>query len=77
MPLRDFIARWTTGPASILRLPAPSLAPGATADLALLDLTTPWRVDPAQFRSRSRNCPFAGQTLVGRAVLTISRGRWV
>jgi dihydroorotase len=77
MPLRDFIARWTTGPASILRLPAPSLAPGAIADLALLDLTTPWRVDPAQFRSRSRNCPFAGQTLVGRAVLTISCGRTV
>ena len=77
MPLRDFIARWTTGPASILRLPAPSLASGATADLALLDLATPWRVDPTQFRSRSRNCPFAGQTLVGRAVLTISRGRWV
>jgi dihydroorotase len=77
MPLVDFIARWTTGPASILRLPAPSLAPGATADLALLDLTTPWRVDPAQFRSRSRNCPFAGRTLIGRAVLTISRGRAV
>jgi dihydroorotase len=77
MPLRDFIARWTTGPASILRLPAPSLASGATADLALLDLATPWRVDPTQFRSRSRNCPFAGQTLVGRAVLTISRGRSV
>ncbi len=75
MPLLDFIARWTTGPAAVLRLPPPALAPGHVADLVLLDLETPWRVDPSRFRSRARNCPFAGATLVGRAALTVSRGR--
>ena len=77
MPLLDFIARWTTGPASVLRMPAPGLTAGHTADLALLDLVTPWQVDPDRFRSRARNCPFVGKTLVGRAVLTVSRGRVV
>jgi len=75
MPLPAFIARWTVGPAAILRLPAPSLAPGRTADLVLLDLSTSWRVNPEAFLSRSRNCPFAGQTLVGRPLLTVCRGR--
>ena len=75
MPLSDFIARWTTGPASVLRLPPPALAPGRVADLVLLDLKTPWRVDAGRFRSLARNCPFDGATLVGRAVLTVSRGR--
>ncbi len=75
MSLGDYIARWTVGPASVLRLSPPALAPGRTADLVLLDFATPWRVEPERFRSRARNCPFAGQTLLGRAVLTVSRGR--
>lgn len=75
MPLLDYLARWTTGPAAVLRLPHPTLTPGSVADLVLLDLETPWRVDPERFHSHARNSPFSGATLVGRAVLTVSRGR--
>jgi dihydroorotase len=79
MPALDWAARWTTGPAAILGLPPPALAEGRPADLVLLEVKTPWQVDPARFRSRSRNCPFAGWTLHGRALLTICEGRttWV
>ena len=75
MPLMDWVSRWTTGPAAALGMPPPTLAPGTQADLVLIDPNTPWTVDPGAFRSRSRNCPFAGRTLPARAVLTICKGR--
>jgi dihydroorotase len=75
MTLTDWVAHWTTGPAAILGLPPPTLAEGCPVSLALFDVRTPWRVNPAQFRSLARNCPFAGWTLHGRAMLTICEGR--
>jgi len=65
---------WTTGPAQILGLPAPSLAPGAPANLTLLDLDSEWVVDSGHFASKSRNTPFNGRKLTGRAVLTMVDG---
>ncbi len=75
MPLSDWVARWTTGPAALLGAPAPSLAPGAAADLVLIDPRSPWTVCPETFRSLSRNTPFAGWTLNARPVLTVCEGR--
>jgi len=77
LDLVRWVRLWTTGPAAALGLEAPSLAPGARADLVLMDLETPWTVDVAAFRSRSRNCPFDGWVLHGRAVATVFRGRLV
>lgn len=79
MPLGDWVARWTSGPAGILRRPAPCLAPGQPADLAVLDLATEWTVDEQAFLSRSRNTPFRKRRLTGRAVLTLCEGRiaWI
>jgi dihydroorotase len=73
--LETWLARWTTGPAAILGLPAPSLADGSPADLVLLDLEDVWTVDPSAFASKSSNTPFAGRELTGRAVCTILGGR--
>ena len=74
MSLIDWAARWTIGPAAILGRPAPTLTEGLPVSLALFDIRTPWRVDPAKFQSLSRNCPFEGWTLHGRAMLTICEG---
>ncbi len=74
MPLLDWVARWTTGPAELLGTPAPTLAPGSQADLVLIDPATPWTVRPESFRSLSRNTPFAGWTLHARPVLTVCEG---
>jgi dihydroorotase len=74
LALPTLVARLSLGPARVLNLPGGSLAPGAPADLTILDPDEPWTIDPARFRSRSRNTPFAGWTGVGAPVLTIVGG---
>ena len=43
----------------------------------VLDITARWTVDAVNFHSKSRNTPFAGRTLTGRAVLTLVGGALV
>ena len=74
MSLMEWIRRWTTGPAAILRMPPPSLAPGQSADLTLLSFDKPFTVGEDTFASLSRNSPFFGMTLTGRAVRTFFSG---
>lgn len=77
MKTLDWIARWTTEPARILGLPPPTLASGAPADVVLLDLDSEWTVKASEFVSKSRNTPFDGWRLTGRAVKTFCAGRLV
>jgi dihydroorotase len=49
-------------------------APGAPANLTLVDPAAQRLVDPAGLASRSRNTPYAGMTLPGRIVATFLRG---
>lgn len=65
----------SANPARLLRLDAQgTLAPGAVADVTVIDPHREWSVDPAQFLSLSRNTPFTGRRLKGRAVMTIVSG---
>ncbi len=59
-------------PARILGLPGGRLAPGAPADLVLFDPDTPFVLDRAALRSRSKNTPFDRQRMQGRVT-----GTWV
>jgi dihydroorotase len=68
------IERMTTGPASAFGLDAGTLRRGAAADVTVFDPSAAWSVDPKRFRSRSRNTPFSGWDLRGRALLTIVGG---
>ncbi|MGE0200734.1 MAG: dihydroorotase [Candidatus Melainabacteria bacterium] len=47
---------------------------GGRADITVIDPDRTWRVNPDEFRSKSRNCPFNGMVLTGRAVMTIAAG---
>lgn len=71
------IAVLTSGPAQCFSLPGGSLAPGAPADITVFDPAENWVCDPALLRSKSRNTPFAGQTMTGRVRHTIVAGRVV
>lgn len=64
----------TSGPADILGLAQGRLTIGAPADLALIDVGYPMRIDPDTFKSRTRNTPLKGRTLQGRALRTVVAG---
>src|SRR5881296_2390678 len=74
--LPELNRRMSTDPARVFHLSGGggTLAPGAVADVAVFDTTAKWSVDPATFHSKSRNTPFIGRALTGRAILTIVAG---
>jgi dihydroorotase len=71
------IEMYTVEPARLLRLDAGTLSPGSSADVTLIDPALKWTVDVDQFQSASRNSPFDGWKLKGRAVRTIVGGKTV
>jgi len=75
--LSDAIRKMTVAPAGILGIPGGSLSVQSPADITVIDPEERWTVDPESFRSRSRNTPFAGWELRGRAVATIVGGQIV
>ncbi|HXG43319.1 MAG TPA: dihydroorotase [Gemmatimonadales bacterium] len=77
LTLPELLFRMSTRPAQVFGLPGGTLAPGAPADVVVLDPKVRWTVDPGAFFSKSRNTPFGGRILTGRADLTIVRGRVV
>jgi dihydroorotase len=64
-------------PARLLRLERGTLATGTVADITVVDPNLDWAVEPDRFRSKSRNTPFMGMRLKGRAILTMVGGEIV
>lgn len=73
--LQTLISKLTVEPSRVFGLPTGTLAPGAPADVALLDLTNSWIVDPLAFASKGKNTPIAGTTLPASVALTFVAGR--
>src|SRR3954451_8129056 len=71
------IEMFTVEPAKLLKLEAGTLSIGAKADIPLIDPDLEWAVDALKFNSLSRNTPFDGWKLKGRAVRTLVRGETV
>ncbi len=77
LDLPRLVSLYTTGPARILRLDRGTLAPGAAADITVLDLAREVTVDLSTHRSKSRNAPYQGWRLRGAPILTLVGGRIV
>ena len=77
LSLSRAIAALSTIPANLLGVPGGTLARGQTADLILIDLEKNWTVKAGDLRSLSKNTPFLGRAMVGRAVLTMIQGHVV
>ena len=74
LSVATFVSRLSRDPARLLRLPGGSLGIGAPADLTLIDPDAALTVNPMDFKSKSRNTPFAGWSATGRPWKTIVGG---
>jgi dihydroorotase len=77
LTLANLVERMSVMPARIFSLPGGSLGRGAPADVVVFDPKAKWVVRPDEFFSKSRNTPFGGRELRGRAMATIVRGQVV
>jgi len=69
------IAMMTCNGASLCQLEGKGhLAVGADADVTIIDPSHAWTIAPDRFVGKSRNCPFAGWEVTGRATTTIVGG---
>lgn len=73
----EAIAKMTHNPAKILKLNAGQIKVGMPADLTIIDPEATWTVEPKEFKSKSKNSPFGGRKLRGKAFLTIVDGKVV
>jgi dihydroorotase len=75
--LPRLIEMFTANPARLLKINAGTLSVGAIADVTLIDPHLEWTVDANATQSMSRNTPFHGWKLKGRAVRTMVGGETV
>lgn len=64
-------------PREILGLPVPRIEEGEWANLTVFDDGTRWRFEERHIKSKSRNTPFVGTELVGKAWAIYNRGRFI
>lgn len=74
IPWMKLVELMTTKPAEIVKLNKGTLREGADADVTIIDPNLEWTIDKEQFVSKSRNCPFHGWKVKGRATMTIVNG---
>lgn len=77
LSLPDMIAKFTANPARLLNLKKGTLSAGADADVTVLDPEQEWVFEREDSASKSKNCPFFGWKLKGKAVATIVAGKRV
>jgi dihydroorotase len=81
LSIEEAISRLTVAPARIMDMErwgyAPVVAEGMSANITVFNPEMEWTVDPAAFRSRSRNTPYAGWRVRGKVTHTLFRGKLV
>ncbi len=70
------IEAMSTRPAQLLGVAGGNLKVGQPADVTLIDPEREWVIDVEQMRSKSRNTPFDGRKVRGKAVATLVEGEW-
>jgi len=76
-PLNTLFRAMTTKPAELLNLPQGRLLKGAPADVIVIDIGAPFRLDSDKLKSKSNNSPFDEKTLQGKVLRTFVGGKSV
>ncbi|MCL1884020.1 MAG: dihydroorotase [Defluviitaleaceae bacterium] len=71
----EMVAKFTINPAKILGIDLGHLTVGAEADITIIDPKKSHVIDKNNFKSLSKNTPFHGRKVTGRAVYTICKGK--
>jgi dihydroorotase len=77
LSLLRLVDAMSPNPAKLLGLDAGTLAPGAPADLILVELERPWVVKKEELHSRSKNTAFEDAKLTGKVMRTLLGGKTV
>lgn len=72
--LIDIVRALTLNPATLLNLPQGRLTKGAPADIILVDLDKPYRLDSELFLSKCKNSPFDEKLMQGAVLRTYVGG---
>jgi len=70
----QMIEMMTRNPAEVLGIDRGTLRTGAVADITVIDPATTYKIDVNTFRSKSRNCPYHGWEVRGRASAVVLAG---
>ncbi len=73
--LQQLVEKLSINPRRILHLPVPSIREGEKANLTIIDPNLKWIVDTSRFKSKSKNSPFNGFELIGKAIGVVNNGK--
>ena len=76
LKLEQLLEKLVTNPRKILNLELPKLEAGAKANLTIFNTDEEWTFSAKEVRSKSRNSPYVGDTLTGRAVAVYNNNRF-
>jgi dihydroorotase len=77
LSVREAVYKWTVAPRRILHIPVPRVAKGERANLTIFDATTAWTFEEQHIKSKSKNTPFLGDTLIGKAWAIYNKGQFL
>jgi dihydroorotase len=76
LSIEKLIEKFTKKPRQLLDNQAISIEIGKVANLTIFDPTTNWIFTEKDIQSKSKNSPFIGKSLIGKAIGVINKGRF-
>ena len=77
LTIEEAVRKWTVEPYRILNLTMPRLVPGDAANLTIFDASTSWVLKEEHIQSKSKNTPFVGQEMIGKAWAVYNKGQFI
>ena len=74
--IHDLLAKVTSAPRQLLKLPLPGIEKGAAANLTLFDPREKWVFTEEANLSKSRNSPWLGKEVVGKAKAVFNNSKY-
>lgn len=77
LSIQEAVYKLSVAPRQILHLPIPQIKVGEKANLTLFDAQTVWTFEAKHIHSKSKNTPYIGESMIGKAFGIYNKGQWV